>query len=304
MYGNGWYHIAYSHELKPGIIKSLFYFGRDLIVFRGEDKKVRVYNAHCPHLGAHLGKGGKVIGNAIRCPFHGWKFCGEGNCIEIPYAKRIPPNAKLHSYPAEEKNGLVFMYYHAENKKPESFIPTVPEYTSAQWTKYKIFKWKFRSRVEEVIENITDLAHFKFIHGTEDVPEAQLEITPDRFHLIHTSNAKLIKKYLPTTMHVNIFSPGYLTARVNQTLDIIIHVSVTPIDSNYVKQHFTIAINKNANPLLRLLLTPIFLYTIRKQFEEDIAIFENRIIPEKLLICDGDALIVRYRKWYSQFYSN
>ena len=50
------------------------------------DGVVGVLDAFCPHLGAHLGMGGTVEGNALRCPFHGWEFATSGACTAIPYA--------------------------------------------------------------------------------------------------------------------------------------------------------------------------------------------------------------------------
>src|SRR5262245_30397134 len=91
-YANGWFRALYSHQLARGEVKALHRLGRELVAFRGEDGAARVFDAHCRHLGAHLGYGGKVEGNAIRCPFHGWLWNGsDGRCLEIPYAKRIPP---------------------------------------------------------------------------------------------------------------------------------------------------------------------------------------------------------------------
>ena len=90
-YPNGWFAIAHSDELGVGEARPVHALGRDFVLYRGEDGRARVLDAYCRHLGAHLGVGGKVEGNAIRCPFHGWLYEGEGGrCIEIPYAKKIP----------------------------------------------------------------------------------------------------------------------------------------------------------------------------------------------------------------------
>jgi len=58
-----------------------------LVVWRGESGKVYVADAYCPHLGAHLGVGGEVAGECIKCPFHGWAFEGDnGQYTDIPYS--------------------------------------------------------------------------------------------------------------------------------------------------------------------------------------------------------------------------
>ncbi len=79
-----------AERSRAGAVKPLHYFGRELVVFRGEDGVAHVLDAHCPHLGAHLGFGGRVEGGALRCPFHGWLWNGDGRCLEVPYAGRVP----------------------------------------------------------------------------------------------------------------------------------------------------------------------------------------------------------------------
>lgn len=36
-----------------------------------------------------MAEGGRVIGDCLECPFHGWSFHGEdGNCENIPYSEK------------------------------------------------------------------------------------------------------------------------------------------------------------------------------------------------------------------------
>ena len=60
----GWFMMAYSDELSIGEVKPVHYFGQELVLWRGEDGKARMIDAYCKHLGAHLGYGGRVKGNA------------------------------------------------------------------------------------------------------------------------------------------------------------------------------------------------------------------------------------------------
>ena len=59
----GWFQIAYSDQIRPGEVKPLEYFDTDFVMFRTEDGQLCVLDAFCPHLGAHLGHGGKVRGS-------------------------------------------------------------------------------------------------------------------------------------------------------------------------------------------------------------------------------------------------
>src|SRR6478752_10186328 len=104
---NGWFIVARADELKPGEVMPLYAFARNLVAFRTESGAPRVMDAHCPHLGAHLGVGGRVRGETIQCPFHGWRFQGEdGTCVEVPYDEVdfIPRKAHARAYPTIERN--------------------------------------------------------------------------------------------------------------------------------------------------------------------------------------------------------
>ena len=90
-YPNGWFQVAYSDEVTPGTVVPLKYFGADLVLFRTQTGEAHVLDAHCPHVGAHLGHGGCVKGESIQCPFHAWRFDGQGQCVAVPYARKIPP---------------------------------------------------------------------------------------------------------------------------------------------------------------------------------------------------------------------
>src|SRR5688572_13049111 len=114
-YARGWFVVAFSNELGPAGVKRLRYFGQELVMFRGADGAARVYDAYCPHLGANLAVGGTVVGNAIQCPFHAWRFGDEqdcvARCVEIPYAKKIPPGAKIRAWAVRELHGHLLVWH-------------------------------------------------------------------------------------------------------------------------------------------------------------------------------------------------
>ena len=106
---NGWYAVAWSKEIEPGGVKRVYAFEKELVVFRTESGKATIFDAYCPHLGAHLGEGGTVVGENLRCPFHHWQFDTGGSCVGIPYAKRVPPKARVGTWPVVECAGMVFV---------------------------------------------------------------------------------------------------------------------------------------------------------------------------------------------------
>src|SRR5271167_3444480 len=116
---NGWFGVAAAAELGPGEVKSAKYFDRDLVLFRGEDGRARVFDAHCPHLGAHLGVGGRVCGEGIVCPFHGWRFDGEGQLAEVPRLDSRPPGLAARAWEVCERNRQIYVWHHAGGVAPQ-----------------------------------------------------------------------------------------------------------------------------------------------------------------------------------------
>ncbi len=127
----GWYVACPSRDLKKHKVKSVDICGQRVVVFRGDDGRVRALDAYCPHMGADLGQG-KVIGNNIRCFFHHWSFNGDGQCAHIPClqeGQKIPPAAKLHSYATEERYGLVWVF--PEKVAPHAVV-TPPDHENEE----------------------------------------------------------------------------------------------------------------------------------------------------------------------------
>ena len=136
----GWFQVMFSHELEVGDAIPVEYFGQELVVFRTEAGEAKVVDAFCPHMGAHLGygireqtgKGPRIIGDSIECPFHGWRWNGEGQCTHIPYAKNMPPRVAkgesiLGAWPVREINKQILVWYHPNKEAPAWEPEIIPE---------------------------------------------------------------------------------------------------------------------------------------------------------------------------------
>jgi nitrite reductase/ring-hydroxylating ferredoxin subunit len=303
LFPNGWFQIAYGDELAIGQVEPIHYFGKDLVLFRGEDGEVHVFNAFCPHLGAHLGHGGCVEGTSIRCPFHGWRFDADGRCDDIPYAKRIPPAAALDAWHVRESNGIILVFHHADGAAPDYEIPEIEEFGSEQWTRCNRLRWKVRSANQEMGENAVDRAHFRFVHGTLEVPASMTEFDGPILRMRQNAPMKTPKGIVDGQIESTSYGFGLGVTRFSGIAETVLIGCTTPIDGHYVDVRFSFSVKKAEAPNASAGSGKALIADIEKQMNEDIPIWENKAYLPRPVLCEEDGPIGRYRKWSAQFYS-
>src|SRR5215467_3099159 len=115
---NSWYALGFSSELKHGAVLTRTLAEHELVLFRTRSGRACVMDAYCPHLGAHLGVGGRVEGETIRCPFHAFRFDTAGSCVATGYGTKPPPTAQARLWPLSEVNYIRFGYYDSKYQAP------------------------------------------------------------------------------------------------------------------------------------------------------------------------------------------
>ena len=122
----GWFMVGWSPEFPVGEVRPLHYFGEDLVAYRDESGELHVLEAHCKHLGAHIGRGGKVVGDCVECPFHGWRWGPDGTNRHIPYQPDRPNRAlRLRVFPVGEQYDCVFIWHHPDGIEPQWEMPDI-----------------------------------------------------------------------------------------------------------------------------------------------------------------------------------
>jgi 3-ketosteroid 9alpha-monooxygenase subunit A len=302
-YPNGWFRVAYSHELEVGDVVPLRSLGRDLVLFRDEQGAARVLDAHCRHLGAHLGYGGKVEGTGIRCPFHAWLWNADGACTDIPYAKRIPPAAKMRAWDICEKNGIVFVWHHAGGERPEYELPELPMIGRPDWTPYEIRRWTVHSRWLDMNENAVDRAHFQFVHGTKSMPEGSVEVEG---HILRCRNPVKLgtpRGVVEGSIDTTDYGPGLQVVHLTGIVETIMVNTSTPIDDETSDTSFAYTVNTSGDEEAARGVGAAIIKDLEKQMSEDIPIWEHKRYYDKPMLCDGDGKFGVYRKWMRQFFS-
>ena len=313
----GWYQVSYSFDLKPGQAKPIKLCGDDLVLFRTESGEAKVLEAYCPHMGAHLGygiheytnHGGEVRGENVVCPFHGWRFNGDGFCTEVPYAKNIPPkvNGKqcLRTYPVREMNQVVWVWWHPKSEAPTYEPKYIPEAdpNNAEWGEVIVHNTRIRTHIQEMAENGSDPAHFLYVHTTAEVPEPkEVEFDGHYRRALLESAMNTPKGQIIGRIELESVGPGQGITRFTGICETVLMGSVTPIDDEYVEINFGFLQKKVNGEVPKGGVGAALIANVIQQLKEDTPIWENKIYRPLPILCDGDGPIAKFRKWYSQFY--
>ena len=301
---NGWFQIAYSDEIKPGDVKPLKYFGKDLVIWRSEDGELAVLDAFCPHLGAHLGHGGTVKGSSIECPFHAWRFGTDGKCTAVPYAEHIPRKAKLPTWQVKEVANMVMCWHHANDEPPNFDIPDdIPEWGNDEWTEVVQREWTIKTRNQEMAENAVDTAHFHYLHGTTNMPKSEASADGHILRVFSDAGMETPRGTVDGSIESLNYGFGLAVVRFTGIVDTLNVATQTPIDDDHVQLRFHFTVKKTGGAEMARGVGKAFVAEVSRQVEQDIPIWENKIQYERPLLCDGDGPIALFRKWCTQFYS-
>jgi nitrite reductase/ring-hydroxylating ferredoxin subunit len=305
---SGWYVVGQSDELRPGDVRSVRYFARDLVLYRTESGSVHLVDAYCPHLGAHMGDGCVKKENLV-CPFHGFEYDTQGRCVAVPYVAAKPPaRARIDTLPVREKHGLVLAYYH-----PEGAAPTweIPDIDMEGWRAFRFHEFKFRGHPQETSENSVDLGHFGVVHDyASAMMEIPLEVRGPTLQSRYAVRRPLDFIGLPKVRAELVFEAtvhglGYSIVRAGvDSLGIKLRLLVlsTPVDESHVHLRIACSAKDSRIPFVAWLAHEITLRAYVHDVAQDVPVWSKKRYLEAPALSDGDGPIPAYRRWAKQFY--
>lgn len=317
---DGWYFLASEKELARGRILTRRLAGEDVVLARTEAGRAAAFRPHCPHLGAHLGHGGKIVGEELQCPMHHFCFDAGGQCVRTPYQRKTPPKARLHPLPMLERNGLVFVWHSSHGRKPSWEVPAID---SEGFSSLHLTTLELNGHPQETSENSVDLGHLGTLHSFFDVESAG----PVVFDGPYLRAAFSFKRSAGVFGRLDALKASY-TAHVYGLGCSFVDVSVpnfglrtqqwvlaTPTDAGRLA--LTLGVRSSTDsassvhPLLRLvpsrvrleLVSALTMIGYRHEVERDVRVWQHKKYLEMPALADGDGPIGRYRRWARQFYS-
>lgn len=134
--------------------------GQDVVVWKCGDA-VMVWQDLCVHRGTRLSLG-RVRGEALQCPYHGWTYDAAGKCIHMPaHPEQTPPDkAQVKTFRVKVVYDVVWVCL----DEPTADVPAFPEWDDATYRKTFCGPYPVHASAPRIVENFLDVAHFPFVH--------------------------------------------------------------------------------------------------------------------------------------------
>ena len=300
-------------------------FGTKLVVFADAAGELHVLDAYCRHMGGDLTMG-TIKGDQVACPFHDWRWGGDGRCAQIPYARRVPPAARTRSWLTLERNGQLFVWHDPEGNPPadDVTIPLIEGAGSAQWT-----GWTWDSilvenaNCREVIDNVVDMPHFFYIHFAfptyfKNVFEGHIatqylrtRARPDVGPVSARAGEPAGGGEVTLRSEASYYGPSYMIDYLWQdyhgmTVESVLincHYPVTP--TSFMLQWGVIVKRPpGMSDEAAAKFGAKFAKFVGVGFEQDVEIWLHKSRVDNPLLCAEDGPVYQLRRWYEQFYTD
>jgi len=159
-----WFPVSVAQELtEEEPAKLVRILGEDLVLFRDKSGRVGLLADRCSHRGASLCYG-RVEERGIACPYHGWLYDINGNCLETPAE---PPESKFRftvkqkAYPVQKFIGLYWTYM---GPQPAPLIPRYDLWVRKDGRRRVVVYPQLDCNWFQAMENSVDPAHLQILH--------------------------------------------------------------------------------------------------------------------------------------------
>ena len=317
-FARGWHCLGLVEKFRDGKPHSIQAFGQKLVIFQGEDGKLNVLDAYCRHMGGDLSQGA-VKGNEIACPFHDWRWGGDGRCKQIPYARRVPLRARTAAWPTLDQDGMLFVWNDPEGNPPreEEALPRIEGALDEEWTDWLWYETFVETNVREVIDNNADMAHFFYVHLSfptyfKNIFEGHVAAQYMNGKAREDARPRLPEgspKMLGNTSVAAYYGPSFMIDDLTYTYDTM-DVRTTlinchyPIDENSFVLQYGIIVKKQdgLDEEAAMEVADTQASYVKKGFEQDVQIWKNKARIDNPLLCEEDGPVYQLRRWYEQFY--
>lgn len=317
-YARGWHCLGLADSFRDGKPHAVRAFEGKIVVWEDSQGNLNALDGYCRHMGGDLTQG-EVKGDEIACPFHDWRWGGDGKCKAIPYARRIPLRAKTQRYETAIRNDALFIWFDPEGSPADhSILPyELPglaegEYSEWSWNVTEIEG----SNCRELIDNVVDMAHFYYVHFSfptsfrnvfeGHIATQYMESTgrPDKADGYGTGDNDLFLKseatyYGPSYM-INWLWVDYKGFKTEVIL-INTHIATSPT-SFTLSYGLIVKKPEGLDDATVAFIAEKYTKMFGDGFLQDVHIWKNKVPVQNPLLCEEDGPVYQLRRWYEQFY--
>ncbi len=294
----GWFAVGRLDELDGDEVTPVRAAGRDLVVWR-DGSDWQVFDAYCPHLGAHLGYGGRVQDGCLVCPFHEWSFDADGHNTAIPYADRPNRKATVRRFPTVVRNRLVLFWYHPDPEVAPGW--EVPEAVDDASVECMRFTRQIKTVWQELAENAVDMAHFKSIHGMSKIGEiGQIDIDGPLRRVHSAQSFQTSRGEFEGSIESTSYGPGVGVVRFELMSVVTLVSAATALQDGLMEVRQTLY--HDPDDEIGEKIGMAFGAEVERQFGQDIPIWEHKRYQPSPALAPSERPVTEFRRWASQFY--
>lgn len=319
-YPRGWFMIAVADEV-TATPQAVHFFGKEMVLYRGKGSgRPILLDAYCPHMRVHMGRnttsyvvtdGNQVEGDSLRCPAHGWRYNAQGQCDDIPYSTHgIPKAACVTSHRVVEKAGCIWLWHDMEGGEPDYDLPAFAEWDGEDqgWVRWRLdHLGTLPIHPQEILDNMTDLAHFIPVHGSSDIVYFENEF---RDHVIMqrlgAGHRTLVAEAGAMLENDTWYTgPGILLSRMEGQHPSVIMICHTPVRDGEVRVWYGLMVRVAAGraDAAGVGLARSYQDTGLAAFAQDFELWQHKEPAISILQIPDDGPFHKQRVWYRQFYN-
>ena len=159
---NAWYVAASEADIGDGLYPTTL-LSEPVVLYRKADGSLVALEDACPHRKLPLSMG-RLDGDQVECGYHGLTFDGEGTCTRAPTSGKIPPKAKVHSYPVAVQYGLVWLWMGEPSLADAANLCKVPEWGDPAWGLSHGASMTVPCNYLYMTDNLLDPSHVAWVH--------------------------------------------------------------------------------------------------------------------------------------------